>query len=153
MISGEMFHVNPLNPDKKELPEPYTFQIGAGNRYIHDIGAPHPHEGTAYNQNVPYLDVQFSYGNHYNNLDEGKATRAYDYFDIYALINLAPDNPTIGELDIKGRIGSIQKQLPRRWKLDIGFYQNIKYIDHYGRHSQAAGNLPHLPPYGLDSLL
>ena len=142
IISGEMFHVNPLDPGKKELPEPYTFQIGIGNRYIHDTGATHPLVNQAYHQNAPYLDVQFSYGNHYNNLDEGKATRAYDYFDIYALINLAPDHPTIGELDIKGRIGSIQKQLPRQWKLDIGFYQNIKYIDHYGKYSQAAGNLP-----------
>lgn len=141
IISGEMFRINRLHAGKKEKPEPYTFQIGAGDRYIHDIGAFHPHTQQRYHQHVPYLDFRFTYGNHYNNLDEGKATRAYDYFDLYALVNLSPDNPTIGELDIRGRIGSIQHQLPRRWKLDIGFYQNIRYIDHYGKDGQHAGNL------------
>ncbi|MBQ6966100.1 MAG: DUF3943 domain-containing protein [Bacteroidaceae bacterium] len=142
ILSGEMFRVNRLYAGKKEAPEPYTFQIGFGDRYIRDIGTIHPHTGKRYHEHIPYLDIRFNYGTHYNNLDLGKATRAFDYFNIYALINLHSDHPTVGELDISGRIGSIQRQLPHRWKLDIGFYQNIKYIDHYGyNHQQAPGNL------------
>ncbi|MBR1667436.1 MAG: DUF3943 domain-containing protein [Bacteroidaceae bacterium] len=131
ILSGEMFRVNHLYAGKKEEPEPYSFQIGFGDRYIHDVGAIHPQIGHRYHEHIPFFDIRFNYGNHYNNLDEGKATRAFDYFNIYALVNLDSDHPTVGELDISGRIGSIQRQLPHRWKLDIGFYQNIKYIDHY----------------------
>lgn len=142
IISGEMFHVNPLSAGKKEEPEQFSFQVGLGNRYVHDIGSIHPRMGYRYHQNIPYLDIRFTYGSHYNNLDEGVATRAYDYFDVYALVNLAHNNPTLGELDIMGRIGSIQRQLPHQWKLDIGFYQNVKYLDHYGKNGdQTAGNL------------
>lgn len=141
MMSGEMFHVDRFNRGKKEEPEAYTFQIGVGNRYIRDIGHAHPAIGHRYSENVPYLDVHFTYGNHYNNLDDGKATRAFDYFDIYSLVNLNSDNPTVGELEISGRIGSIQRQLPHKWKLDIGFYQNIRYIDHYSDNGcEIAGN-------------
>lgn len=141
IMSGEMFRVDHLNRGKREEAEPYTFQVGVGNRFIRDLGHVHPAIGHRYSENVPYLDVRFSYGNHYNNLDKGVATRAFDYFDLYALVNLDSDNPTVGELDISGRIGSIQRQLPHRWKLDIGFYQNIKYIDHYSDNgNQTAGN-------------
>ncbi len=141
IISGEMFRVTPHNRGKKELPEAYSFQVGVGNRFIRDIGSYHPALGERYSESVPYLDFRFNYGNHFNNLNEGKATRAFDYFTIYALVNMSGDNPTVGELDIKGRIGSIQHQLPHRWKLDIGFYQNIKYIDHYSANGcQTAGN-------------
>ena len=141
ILSGEMFRVSHLSAGKKESPEPYTFQIGFGDRYIRDVGTIHPQTGHRYHENIPFLDFRFNYGNHYNNLDEGVATRAFDYFDIYALVNLDSDHPTVGELDIAGRIGSIQRQLPHQWKLDIGFYQNIKYIDHYSVLHQDAGNL------------
>lgn len=142
MMSGEMFHVNHLSAGKKEEPEPYSFQIGFGDRYVHDVGTIHPQLGCRYHEHIPYFDVRFKYGNHFNNLDEGKASRAFDYFDIYALVNLDSDHPTVGEFDITGRIGSIQHQLPHNWKFDIGFYQNIKYIDHYGYEGQQApGNL------------
>lgn len=143
MLSGEMFRVNHLHAGKKENPEPYTFQIGFGDRYIRDYGRVHPMAHTHYFDNIPYFDIRFTYGNHYNNLDLGKATRAYDYFKVYALVNLDNTHPTVGELDITGRIGSIQRQLPHKWKLDIGFYQNIKYIDHYSkRRVQRPGHLP-----------
>lgn len=143
VISGEMFHVNRLSAGKKESPEPYSFRIGLGTRYIHDIGDIHPYLGHRYHDNVSFLDFHFNYGNHYNNLDGGgTAVRAFDYFDVYALVNLTAGNPTVGEFDICGRIGSYQKQLPHRWKLDVGFYQNIKYIDHYSsKDIQRPGNL------------
>lgn len=142
MISGEMFRVNHFSAGKKEEPEPYSFQIGLGSRYIRDVGDPHPQLGYRYHESIPFFDVRFNYGNHFNNLDEGKATRAFDYFNIYALVNLDKDHPTVGELDLMGRIGSIQRQMPHQWKLDIGFYQNIKYIDHYGKNGiEDAGNL------------
>ena len=142
MLSGEMFHVNRMNPGKKEAPEPYSFQIGAGDRFIYDVGSIHHHNQARYRRHIPFLDVRFSYGNHFNHLDEGKSTRAFDYFDLYALVNLASHNPTVGELDIRGRIGSIQRQLPHEWKLDIGFYQSVRYIDHYSDNGvQEPGNL------------
>lgn len=143
ILSGEMFRVNRLHPGKKEAPEPCSFQIGLGDRYIHEVGTIHPDmEGKRFFEHIPFLDIRFNYGNHFNHLDLGKTTRAFDYFDIYALINLDKNHPTVGELDIAGRIGSIQRQMPHRWKIDIGFYQNIKYIDHYGdNESQRAGNL------------
>lgn len=130
LLSGEMFRVHPTHAGKKEMPEPYSFQIGFGERYMHDVGPVHFRIGHRYHEHIPFMDIRFSYGNHYNNLDRGFARRAYDYFDLYALVNLASDQPTIGEFEINGRIGSIQRQLPRRWKLDIGFYQNYKYVDH-----------------------
>lgn len=141
LVSGEMFHVTPGFAGKKEAPEPYSFEIGLGNRYTNDFGSVHPLTGKRYHENVPYLDITFNYGNHFNDLDEGIASRAYDYFEMYALMNLAPDNPTIGEFEITGRIGSIQRQFPHRWKMDIGFYQNLKYVDHYSNADGVAGNL------------
>lgn len=142
LLSGEMFRVHPHHAGKKETPEPYSFQLGFGDRYMYDVGAVHPRLGRRYREHVPFLDVRFSYGNHYNNLDQGFARRAYDYFDLYALVNLATGQPTVGELEINGRIGSIQRQLPRRWKIDIGFYQNYKYVDHYSADTlNHSGNL------------
>lgn len=142
IVSAEMFRVNHFSAGKKEVPEPYSFRIGAGARYIYDMGDIHPHLGHRYHKTVPFLDVRFNYGNHYNKLEEGKPNRAFDYFDIYALVNLASDNPTIGEFELLGRIGSYQKLLPHRWKLDVGFYQNIKYMDHYSsKDVERPGNL------------
>ena len=142
MMSGEMFRVNRFNAGKKEESMPYTFQMGAGDRYIYDLAPVHPEAGTRYYEHIPYIDFRFSYGNHFNHIDEGKSPRAYDFFTLYALVNFAPQQPTIGELDIRGRIGSIQRQLPHQWKFDLGFYQNIKYIDHYGKNgNKRAGNL------------
>ena len=142
MFSGEMFRVNRLYAGKKEAPEPYSFQVGIGDRFIYDVGAIHHNTLQRYKHHIPYLDFHFTYGNHYNNLELGKATRAFDYFDLYALVNLSSNNPTVGELDLRGRIGSIQRQLPHEWKLDIGFYQNLRLIDHYSNaDNQAPGNL------------
>ena len=141
MMSGEMFRVNHFNTGKEEEPMPYTFQIGAGSRYIYDREPVHPRVNSRYYDNVPFLDFRFTYGNHFNHLDEGKSPRAYDFFNIYALVNFSPDNPTVGELDIRGRIGSIQRQFDH-WRLDLGFYQNIKYIDHYSKEgNEDPGNL------------
>src|SRR5574344_103130 len=143
IMSGEMFRVNRFNPGKKETPMPYSFQIGVGDRYIYDDGPTHPSVGMRYFEHVPFIDFTFCYGSHFNHLDQGKKPRAYDYFNLYALMNFSADNPTVGELDIRGRIGTLQYQLPHQWKLDIGFYQNVKYIDHFNKDGvQLAGNLP-----------
>ena len=142
IMSGEMFRVNRFNAGKKEEPMPYTFQIGTGGRYIYDRAPIHPRTGMRYYETIPYIDFRFTYGNHFNHLDEGKSPRAYDYFELYSLVNFDPDQPTVGELDIRGRIGSLQYQFPHQWKLDLGFYQNIKYIDHYSKEdNEAPGNL------------
>ncbi len=142
IMSGEMFRVNHSNAGKKEEPMPYTFQIGTGGRYIYDRAPIHPRTGARYYEAIPYLDFRFIYGNHFNHLEEGKSPRAYDYFELYSLVNFAPDQPTVGELDIRGRIGSRQYQMPHQWKLDLGFYQNVKYIDHYSKEgNEEPGNL------------
>lgn len=142
MMSGEMFHVNHSHAGKKEDPMPYTFLIGVGDRYIYDAGPIHHHSGGRYKNHIAYLDFHFTYGSHFNHLDEGKKPRAYDYFNVYALVNLSSGNPTVGELDIQGRIGSWQRHLSDNWQLDLGLYQNIKIIDHYSKHSQKPGNQP-----------
>lgn len=142
IVSGDMFRVNHLSAGKKEVPEPFSFRIGAGTRYINDMGDIHPQLGHRYHENVPFFDIRFNYGNHYNKLDEGKPNRAFDYFDFYALINLTSNQPTVGEFELLGRIGSYQKLLPHRWKIDVGFYQNIKYIDHFSsKEIERPGNL------------
>ena len=142
MMSGEMFRVNRFNAGKKEEPMPYSFQIGVGDRYLYDREPVHPQAGERYYEHIPFLDFRFNYGNHFNHLDEGKSPRAYDQFSVYVLVNCSSEHPTVGELDIRGRIGSIQRQMSHQWKLDFGFYQNIKYIDHYSKNSkQAPGNL------------
>lgn len=143
IISGEMFRVNRMNRGKKEASMPYTFQVGIGNRYIYDEDPTHPAVGSRYYNNVPFMDVHFNYGTHFNLLETGGKARAFDLFNLYALVNLVSDNPTIGELELRGRIGTYQRQLPKRWKIDVGFYQNIKYIDHFNKNGvEAAGNLP-----------
>jgi hypothetical protein len=142
IMSGEMFRVNRSNAGKKEEPMPYTFQIGTGGRYIHDRAPIHPRTGARYHEAIPYLDFRFICGNHFIHLEEGKSPRAYDYFGLYSLVNFAPDQPTVGELDIRGRIGSRQYLMPHRWKLDLGFYQNVKYIDQYSKEGdEEPGNL------------
>lgn len=142
IMSGEMFRVNHFNAGKKEESMPYTFQMGVGDRYIYDREPIHHHTGERYHEHIPFLDFRFNYGDHFNHLDEGKSPRAYDQFSLYALVNVSADSPTVGELDIRGRIGSMQRQLPNQWKLDLGFYQNIKYIDHYNKDTdQGSGNL------------
>ncbi len=142
ILSGEAFHVNRLSAGKVESPEPYTFQVGVGNRYIADYGNIHPASGQRINTNIPFFDVRFTYGNHFNNLNEGCKPRAFDYFDLYALVNMASGQPTIGEFEIKGRIGSIQRELSHQWMLDIGFYQYMKLSDHYTtQDNQNAGNM------------
>ncbi|MBR0045825.1 MAG: DUF3943 domain-containing protein [Bacteroidaceae bacterium] len=143
MMSGEMFRVNHMHAGKKEEPMPYSFLVGVGDRYMYDEGPIHPNAPGRFKEHVPYLDFRFNYGSHFNHLEEGKSPRAYDYFNVYLLLNLDDSHPTVGELDIQGRIGSIQRRLPNRWQLDLGFYQNIKYIDHYNGHGvQKPGNLP-----------
>ena len=142
IMSGEMFRVNRFHAGKKEEPMPYSFLVGTGNRYIYDRAPIHPRTGARYYENIPFLDFRFTYGDHFNHLDEGKSPRAYDYFSLYTLVNFAPDQPTVGELDIRGRIGSRQFQLPHQWKFDLGFYQNIKLIDHFSQdEEEAPGNL------------
>lgn len=142
MMSGEMFRVNRFNAGKKEEPMPYTFLIGLGDRYIYDHRPVHPRSGERYFNHVPYLDFHFNYGDHFNHLDDESKARAFDYFTFYALVNLSSDNPTVGEFDIRGRIGSLQQEHSHNWNVDLGFYQNIKYIDHYSKKkNQAPGNL------------
>ena len=56
------------------------------------------------------------------------------------LLNLTDSHPTVGNFEISGRLTSKQVDLRKRWQLDIGFYQNLKYIDHYSKHEEAPHN-------------
>lgn len=142
IVSGEMFRVNHQHAGKNEEPEPYSFLIGIGDDYTMDFGDIHPRLERHYRRHLPYLDIRFTYGNHYNDLDHGIASHAFDFFTLHTLINFSSNAPTVGEFDISGRIGSKQFVTPHRWKFDVGFYQNIKYVDHFtSSRNEHPGNL------------
>ena len=142
LISGEMFRVNPNSKGKHEESQPYHFQIGLGNRYIAELGNPHPEFGRKYYGNLPCLELFLDYGDHFNKLDGGKS-HPFDQFEVYNLINLKSENPTFGALEISGRIFSSQHTAKGGWMLDWGFYQNYKYVEDYWKNGiLRTGNLP-----------
>ena len=134
-FSGEMLRYTPNSKGKRVEPKPYHFEIGIGNRYIAELST-HPEFGRKYYQNIPALDMTLEYGDHFNAIDGGK-THPFDQFSVYALMNLASQNPTFGILDISGRIFSRQVSGKKGWDFDYGFYQNYKYVEDY----QKEGNL------------
>ena len=134
-FSGEMLRYTPNSKGKRVEPKPYHFEIGIGNRYIAELST-HPEFGRKYYQNIPALDMTLEYGDHFNAIDGGK-NHPFDQFSVYALMNLASQNPTFGILDISGRIFSRQVSGKKGWDFDYGFYQNYKYVEDY----QKEGNL------------
>lgn len=122
ILSGEMWRVSRYR-GKHIIPEPYTFSVGTGMR--HFATKDKLKDGIS----SPYIEFKFNYGDRFDNVHEN---HPYDWFSVSLLANLSTSQPTIGEMDIVGRIASKQIECKHNWNLDIGFYQTVKYIDHYG---------------------
>lgn len=142
LLNGEMFKVDHNNSGKRLETLPYSFEIGIGNRYVAELGQPHPEYGRKYVQNLPMMDFHLDYGEHFNRLDGGK-TVPFDQFSLYAQLNVGSNQPTFGNVEINGRIYSTQHTAKHHWTLDWGIYQNFKYIDSYWKDGQLrSANLP-----------
>lgn len=127
LFSGEMWRVS-RSRGKKVEPEPYSFTIGTGVRSM----------GASLNEHaqmdVPYFEFDLKYGERFRAAD--KTSRPWEYFSVHLLANMKSDNPSVGELEILGRIANREIDLPHDWKFDVGMYQALKYLDHYGKYEQ-----------------
>ena len=135
MISGEMWRVSPYR-GKHIIPEPYSFSVTAGVRHMSR------HSNLNNGMDIPYMNFAFSYGDRFDSVNKN---HPYDWFTLNILANLSPDHPTIGEMDIIGRIASRQIHLKNGWKMDAAFYQTVKYVDNYGeggRYSNKHSDYP-----------
>lgn len=142
LFSGDMFRVDHNNRGKREESSLYHFEVGLGDRYIAEIGTPHPEYGEKHSQHIPFIDFSLAYGVHFNHLDGGRA-KPFDQFNLYALLNVGKNQPTFSALEINGRLFSSQHSAPHNWTLDWGIYQNYKYIDNYWKGGELrSGNLP-----------
>lgn len=121
LISGESWHVRPSR-GRHEDPEPFTFDFGAGTRYVHAMRGDH------HTKNIPYIDFNVNYGDRLEKKDKPKP---YDFFRVHLLINLGGGNPTFNDLDIRGRLLSHQFGDVDGWRHDLGLYQVYRYIDNY----------------------
>lgn len=129
ILSGDMWHVSPYR-GKRISPEPYTFEVGTGVRHMTTRG------GLSHGMTVPFLNFTFNYGDRFDTSE----SHPYDHFRVNLLANLSDQHPTIGELDIVGRIANKELECSNDWNIDLGLYQLLKYIDHYGEDGvQEAG--------------
>lgn len=131
LFSGQMWRVG-QNRGKIVEPEPFSLDVGIGNRYMKEMRGQHRQK------NVAYVDFLMNYGQHYDGKDSHKP---FDYFRLYALLNISGNDPTFSHIDIKGRIATKQFSTSKNWQYDLGFYQVYKYIDNYGDNkTQRPGN-------------
>ena len=123
MFSGEMFRVSHDTRGKRVSPEPFSLDVGVGYRHIKEMR----HERRE--KHIPYIDFLLTYGEHF----DGKTRhKPYDFFRLYAQLNLSGDDPTFSDIDLRGRILSHQFSSPCGWRFDTGLYQVYKYVDNYG---------------------
>lgn len=134
LFSGEAWTVTPARGKMVE-PEPFQFNLGVGDRVMTEFR----HQGRR--KHVPYLDFDLRYGDRFDYDGVGKP---FDYFKLHLLLNLASDNPTISDADIRGRILGRSFDTRGGWQCDLGLYQNFRYVDNYGgKHGDArAGDFP-----------
>lgn len=130
ILSGEMWRVSPSRGKRLE-PQPYSFEVGLGERRMAELS------GNKDMMKSPYIDFSFNYGQRFNPSGRSKP---FDLFSFSMLANLSGKHPTIGSLDISGRLADRQIRRPGKWSLDIGFYQNLKYAEHYSRESKRANH-------------
>lgn len=130
IISGETWRVSPSR-GKRVQPQPYSFEIGLGFRGMKEF------KGEKQHMEVPYVEFNFNYGVRFTPTGRSKP---FDLFSISLLTNMANNNPTVGNFEIMGRLASAQIQHTHNWGLDIGFYQSLKYVDHYSKHDQRPQN-------------
>lgn len=122
MLSGDMWKVSRFR-GKQIIQEPYVFSVGTGVRHFGTKS------GLKGGMSSPYVEFKFKYGDRFDNVHEN---HPYDWFSVSLLANLSSNQPSIGEMDIVGRIASKQIECKHDWNVDVGFYQTVKYIDHYG---------------------
>lgn len=140
LLSGEMWRVSPSR-GKRVDPEPFSLDVGVGNRHIHEL------RHRERSRDVAYVDFTLNYGDHFR---EHTKPAPFDYFRLRLLMNLASRVPTFGDVDIRGRILGKQwiqdvtdATKPEGWAFDLGLYQNFRYIDNYGdKKEQRAGDYP-----------
>lgn len=133
LFTGEMWRVSKYRG--KRIPaSPYTFNVTIGRRVLFENSNA---EKNAIG--LPYIKFDFNYGERFTK--NGK-TRPFDFFKLSLLANLSDHNPSVGDMNIVGRIADKQIETKNGWNLDIGFYQTVKYVDHYGKHSQFTRNFP-----------
>ena len=132
LFSGEMWRRS-ASRGKTIEPQPYSLSIGLGDRI--QFSSVH-HEGT---QNLPYIDFSLDYGEHFTN---GKKVKPYELFSLYVMANLSSGSPSIGLLDIKGRLASLQLETKKGCRIDLGFYQMLRYLDSYGKDEQYSHDFP-----------
>lgn len=130
LFSGEMWRVSPSR-GKRVAPQPFSFEFGSGYRTMQEF------KGNRDFLHAAYLEFEFNYGQRFNSSGKSKP---FDLFSLSLLLNLSDDHPTVGNFEISGRLASKQVELKKQWRLDIGFYQNLKYVDHYSRHEQSPHN-------------
>jgi len=130
LFSGEMWRVS-SSRGKRIQPQPYSFEVGLGYRGMHEL------KGERQFLQVPYVEFDFTYGQRFNAQHKSKP---FDWFSISLLTNLSDRHPTVGNFEVSGRLADRQVECKHNWNLDIGFYQNVKYIDHYSQHEQHPHN-------------
>ena len=131
LLSGEMWRVSPSR-GKMETPQPFSLDVGVGNRHIHET------RHRKRTRDVVFVDFNLVYGDPFR---ERAVAKPFDFFTVHAQLNASPGNPTFGDVDIRGRILSHTIEGTKGWKLNVGLYQNYRYVDNYGsKHEQRAGD-------------
>lgn len=131
LFSGEMWSVSPSR-GKMETPQPFSLNVGLGNRHLHET------RHRKRSRDVAFVDLTLVYGDHFR---LNKEPKPFDFFTVHTLINTSAGNPTFSDVDIRGRILSRQFEGAKQWKVDLGLYQNYRYVDNYGsKHDQRAGD-------------
>ena len=131
LLSGEMWHVSPSR-GKIVTPVPFSLNIGLGSRRIHEL------RRQKRTRNVACVDIELNYGDHFW---LNKEPQPFDFFRFHAVLNTSAGNPTFSDVDIRGRILARQFEGVKEWKVDLGLYQNFRYVDNYGsKEEKRAGD-------------
>lgn len=133
LFSGEMWRVRAARG--KRIPaQPYNFNVSIGNRLMVEHA-----NGERNKISIPFVAFDFDYGDRFTKT--GK-TAPFEFFKLSLMANMANNNPSVADMNILGRIASRQYNFKDGWNMDVGFYQTVKYVDHYGKHSQFTRNFP-----------
>lgn len=133
LFSGQSWRVSPQRGKMVE-PEPFQFDIGAGERLMTEFR----HAGRQ--KRVAFVDLTLRYGDRFR---YGGRRKPFDYFRLHLLANISEGNPTLSDADIRGRIVGRSFDTRRGWQMDLALYQNFRYVDNYGdKHDISAGDFP-----------
>ena len=131
LLSGEMWRFS-SSRGKTVEPQPFSLNVGLGTRHIKETR--HLHRS----RDIAFVDLFLVYGDHFW---LNKSPKPFDFFTLHLLLNTSPNNPTFSDVDIRGRILGVQYEGARQWKVDLGLYQNFRYVDNYGsKDDERAGD-------------